>query len=129
MNFRVDSIDHVEVFVSDIESAARWYQEVMGLEEIHRWEPGPVMIGTGGTLLALFPARSPAEPATNTESTRIPGWRRVAWKTDHKGFSEAQRHLSELEIPFAGPIDHDISWSIYFADPDGNPLEITTYER
>ena len=129
MGFQVESIDHVEVFVSDIEAAARWYREVIGLEETHRWAPAPVMIGAGNTVLALFPARLPASPATNTESTGAPGWKRVAWKTDRPGFSQAQRHLNELEISFRGPVDHDISWSIYFADPDGNPLEITTYDR
>ncbi len=25
-------------------------------------------------------------------------------------------------------IDHDLSWSIYFRDLDGNPFQITTYE-
>ena len=30
-------------------------------------------------------------------------------------------------LEFRGPIDHDTAWSIYFSDPDGNPLEITTY--
>ena len=24
--------------------------------------------------------------------------------------------------------DHEVSWSLYFSDPDGNPYEITCYE-
>ena len=27
------------------------------------------------------------------------------------------------------PEDHQVSWSLYFADPDGNPWEITTYQH
>lgn len=26
------------------------------------------------------------------------------------------------------PVDHEVSWSIYFKDPDGNPFEDTTYD-
>lgn len=36
MPFAVEEIDHVEVFVRDIEAAARWYSEVLGLREIAR---------------------------------------------------------------------------------------------
>jgi catechol-2,3-dioxygenase len=39
----------------------------------------------------------------------------------------AQRHPRERRVAFTGPIDHDGPLSIYFADPDGNPLEITCY--
>ena len=24
--------------------------------------------------------------------------------------------------------DHEVSWSVYFKDPDGNPYEVTTYD-
>jgi catechol-2,3-dioxygenase len=126
MNFKVGSLDHVEVFVRDIESAARWYEQALGLTEIGRWDPEPVMIGAGGTKLALFRSRAPVgQPTGELEITS--GWRRVAWLTDKEGFKIAQRHLASLGIRFAGPQDHGQSHSIYFADPDGNPLEITYY--
>ncbi|MFO0808922.1 MAG: VOC family protein [Gemmataceae bacterium] len=118
--FAVDRIDHVEVFVRDIEAAAKWYAEVLGLRELYRWDPAPVMIGAGGTMLALFPAEAKIEPGH--------GWHRVAWRTDRTGFEAAQAHLQALGVPFRGPVDHDISWSIYFSDPDGHALEITSYQ-
>jgi hypothetical protein len=31
----------VEVFVSDIAVAAKWYEDVLGLKEMTRWEPEP----------------------------------------------------------------------------------------
>ncbi len=61
MTFAVDCIDHVEVFVRDIEVSVRWYTNVLGLVEIHRWEPHPVMIGAGDTKLALFQADADAK--------------------------------------------------------------------
>ncbi len=122
MAFAVDGIDHVEVFVRDLDAAARWYAEVLGLKEMSGWEPEPVMIGAGGTKLALFradPGAKAASPGLN--------WHRVAWRTTRVGFEAAQKHLSSLGIQFRGPIDHQRAWSIYFEDPDGHPLEITHY--
>jgi catechol-2,3-dioxygenase len=126
MSFKVTSLDHVEVFVSDIQGAARWYEQVLGLTEIARWDPEPVMIGAAGTKLALFRSLAPARRQTG-ELEVTSGWRRVAWLTDKDGFKTAQEHLASLGIGFAGPQDHGLSRSIYFADPDGNPLEITFY--
>ncbi|HKO03490.1 MAG TPA: VOC family protein [Candidatus Acidoferrales bacterium] len=54
MNFSLKRIDHVEVYVGDIAEEAGWYERVLGLKEILRWDPEPVMIGVGSTKLALF---------------------------------------------------------------------------
>jgi catechol-2,3-dioxygenase len=85
------------------------------------------MIGAGGTMLALFRV-DPFESESQPPAGRGPHWHRVAWVTTPAGFEEAQSHLKNLGIQFRGPIDHDIAWSIYFTDPDGHPLEITTYK-
>jgi catechol-2,3-dioxygenase len=126
MGFTNLGIDHVEVYVRDLEASARWYAQVLGLRELARWEPEPVMIGPGqmsGTKLALFRAKgAPADPASEARAVR---WHRVAWQTDRAGFEAAQAHLRSLGISFRGPVDHGRSHSIYFTDPDWNPLEIT----
>jgi len=37
-------------------------------------------------------------------------------------------HLASV-LPRAPELqDHQISWSMYFSDPDGNPYEITSYD-
>ncbi len=128
MSFSVQQIDHVEVFVRDLDAAAKWYCDVLGLTLIHRWNPEPIFLGVGGTALALFLAEGPSRTARAEPSTpSATGWHRVAWRTTKDGFDAAQRHLKDRGIAFRGPIDHDIAWSIYFTDPDGNPLEITYY--
>ena len=125
MSFAVKAIDHVEVFVGDIEVAAKWYEDVLGLKETMRREPEPVMIGAGATKLALFRRNSARAPSAG--SLRISeGWRRVAWLTDEAGFEAAKKHLESRGIQF-GQQDHGMSRSMYFTDPDGSPFEITYY--
>ncbi len=125
--FQATGIDHVEVFVHDVAESMRWYGRVLGLKEICRWEPHPVMIGCGGTMLALFRAEAAAPVHADPCTSRTPHWHLVAWHTDAEGFAQAQRHLKECGVPFRGPTDHGIAHSIYFRDLDGNPLEITYY--
>ncbi len=126
----VTQIDHVELLVEDLEAAVAWYRRVLGLAEVGRFNPHPIMIGVGGTMLALF-ARGLTQASGSGQQPAAeppPGFfRRVAWRVDQEGFVRAQAHLQSQGVPFTGPVDHAVSWSIYFADPDGHPLEITTY--
>ncbi len=126
--FRVKRIDHVEVMVRDIARAERWYREVLGLRRITAWDPEPVMIGRGGTKLALFrragPARALGAPGGRRASTRL-GLRRVAFLTDARGFRAARARLKQRRVAYRGPVDHGSWLSIYFRDPDGILLEVT----
>jgi catechol 2,3-dioxygenase-like lactoylglutathione lyase family enzyme len=126
--FGVSHIDHVEVFVRHLDSAVKWYGEVLGLREIHRWQPEPIFLAAGGTALALFQARAgvPSTPGVRPIPPPL-RWHRVAFRTDAAGFAAAQDHLTARGVKFRGPIDHAIGQSIYFEDPDGNPLEVTVY--
>jgi catechol-2,3-dioxygenase len=51
----------------------------------------------------------------------------LALRTDRANFLQAQQELKQRGIKFHFQ-DHEISQSIYFRDPDGHELEITTYE-
>lgn len=53
--------------------------------------------------------------------------RHLAFQTDHLNFVRAQAELKQRGIGFSVE-DPGISHSIYFHDPDGYEIEITTYE-
>lgn len=45
-----------------------------------------------------------------------------------QGFLAWQRHLEAVLQQRVEAVDHQLSWSLYFSDPDGNPFEITSTE-
>ena len=122
----IEGIDHVALAVADVERAANWYANVLGLERRYegRWNEVPTFVGKGTTALALFPAR-PSDAKAGP--TKVAGMLHLAFRADRKNFLAAQEELKERGIHFTFE-DHEISHSIYFRDLDNHVLEITTYE-
>ncbi|MGQ0560414.1 MAG: VOC family protein [Gemmatimonadota bacterium] len=125
--FRLQQVDHVALTVRDVEKSVLWYGEVLGLQRMHQdaWGSFPAVVGIGGTSLALFPVRS-EDPAGPPGPETICA-RHVAFRTDRENLERARKFLAArgIEISFE---DHEIAHSIYFVDPDGHQLEITTYD-
>ena len=88
--------------------------------ELERWahDGGPLTIGneSGTVHLALF--ERPAEKSRSTIAFAVGARDLLEWRAH---LQSALGHPIETE-------DHEVSWSLYFADPDGNPFEITSYE-
>ena len=122
----LQSIDHVAVSVRDVDESAQWYCEVLGFERQHDhvWHGFPVFVGKGDAAVALFPLRDGENPKRATAGARV---LHFAFRANRSNFLAAQQELKDREIPFDFQ-DHHISHSIYFADPDGHKIEITTYE-
>ena len=134
--FKVLQIDHVELFVPDRYEAARWYEHTLGLQAVPECEPwaaggGPLMISSdgGSTKLALFEG----QPATSAQTA---AFRRVAFRVTAGGFAEFLRRLPDLTLKDSrqqpvtaeSVVDHQQAYSIYFDDPYGHLLEVTTYD-
>ena len=124
---RVEGIDHVAMTVRDVPRSVAWYRDVLGLERRYEdvWGEYPAVVGAGTTGLALFPARVPDPgPPPGHDVIAV---RHIAFRVDRAAFDSARAHLAAHGIePTFG--DHTASHSLYFADPDGHQLEITTYE-
>ena len=82
----------------------------------------------GSTKLALFEG----QPATSAQTA---AFRRVAFRVTGGGFAEFLRRLPELALtnsqqPVAAGsvVDHQQAYSLYFDDPWGHLLEVTTYD-
>lgn len=124
MPLRLQAFDHVHIYVQNRDAAERWYGRILGLtrtKNLEFWaiDGGPLTLenDTGAIHLALF--ERPVQPCRSTIALRVSGTEFHAWRA----------HL-ERELPEGVTFeDHEASVSIYFADPDGNPFEITSYEN
>jgi len=125
--FKIDALDHVALSVRDVERSARWYTDVLGFKRQHEemWDGVPIFVGNGDAAIALFPASE--EVGLASADRAAVRTLHFAFRTDRENFSRAQDELKKRAIPFEFQ-DHEISHSIYFRDPDGHKIEITTYE-
>lgn len=130
---RVTQIDHVELEVPDRYAAASWYQTVLGFvicREYEAWAGatyGPLMISTdgGNTKLALFEGQPQGLEC-------LIGIRRIAFRIGGDNFVRLIEELDALKgddaVKRSEIADHGKSFSVYFSDPYGNRLEVTTYD-
>jgi len=120
----LQDVDHIHVFVNDRVAAEQWYDRVLGLRRVREYEfwatdGGPLTISnpTGTIHLALF--ERPAQKRHSTVALSVTARDLLAWK----------RHLQATLDQSIDVVDHELSMSLYFYDPDGNPYEITSYEH
>ena len=127
---RVSALDHVHIYVADVDEAADWYGRVLGLKvmPVSKFDKGSRYMATPrGQYCATFFKGEPPSDGDHTSAFRVPG-------TVFLDFGEK---LEALQLPNrrGGALhrddaeDHGLAWSYYFADPDGNHLEITTYDH
>ncbi len=121
----MEAIDHVALLVHDMERAVQWYREVLGMERRYHdvWTGArdPVVMATGTVQVALFLPAHPQHIHPHDLNEHF------AVRVDRANFEQARRELEGRGIPFK-VWDHKICLSLYFFDPDGNQIEVTTYE-
>ncbi len=123
--FQIEAFDHVALIVQDMERAMQWYQEVLGMQRRYQdvWtgKRDPVVMATGDVQVALFlPASGESIRPHNLNE-------HFAVRVDRTNFEQARRELEERGITFKES-DHKICVSLYFFDPDGNQIEVTTFD-
>jgi catechol 2,3-dioxygenase-like lactoylglutathione lyase family enzyme len=121
---RLEQIDHVALRCASPEATMDWYVRTLGFERVfsEHWSGVPIFLRLGSTFIALFPRRGADDrPIENAIS-------HLAFRAaSYVDFESAQAELKSRAIPFEFQ-DHEVSHSIYFRDPDGFQLEITTYD-
>ena len=123
--FQIDFLDHVAIRVRDLEAAAQWYEQTLGLRRYSpkEWQPFPIFLLAGKTGIALFPASS----STQALEGALPSIRidHFAFQLSAQDFAQAQAHYEKLGLTYQLQ-DHYYFQSLYTKDPDGHTVELTT---
>ena len=120
------------MFVSDREKSAKWYESIFGLkpiQELEIWSKiGPLFIGNKSRTitLALMNGKKDNDGSINRIAFRTTGENFIDFlnRVDNMGLFFLKENVTKEQV-----VDHDLSYSIYFDDPDGNKLELTCYNH
>lgn len=120
---QIESLGHVVIKVRDVKRSEAFYSGVLGLPIVARSTQSPMTFFSLGDHhdFAIMGLGDDAESA----SGKAVGLAHVAFKIGNSldELKDAKRHLDDAGIPCA-PIDHEVTKSLYFADPDGNQVEL-----
>jgi glyoxylase I family protein len=132
-------LSHVAYITHDTAATVRFYRELMGMELVNAvlddsipstGDPVPYFHSffrmADGSTVAFFeaPELPPQAPAPHPA---YDVFQHLALQVDSKEAVDAWcAWLLENDVDVLGPVDHKIIYSIYFHDPNGLRLEITT---
>jgi catechol-2,3-dioxygenase len=123
-----DAVAHLDLSVSDVESSARWYCDVLGLRRLRRADlENRIMIvlrhDDSGLIIGL---NQHHEPAADRFDERRPGLDHVGFAvTERSELDDWQARLAELGVAHS-PVQDAPSGSgaaLVFRDPDNIQLE------
>ena len=139
-------LHHVGITVKDLDASIRFYHDVLGLEfsnEPSPWFDGPelgpavgvpggalrqVSLALGDTTLELLEYRSPPSETDGPLQSNNLGASHVAFQVDDIHAKKAELEAQGIEFfSDVNIVDEGVlaGWRwVYFADPDGYPLEL-----
>lgn len=112
---RTTGIDHVVLYVSDIQRSKKFYLDVLGMSVADE-SPRHLFLSCGGQGLALFEPRDGAALETGRELNHL------AFRIDAGTYEEIKARLEAHGLEVTGRREEDRC--IYFRDPDGHRLQL-----
>ena len=125
----MDAVDHINVDVDDLKECYSFYRDVLALSLLRPpedFQGNHAMFQAGNTVVTLV------------ESGRAERWHQtglehpldkahIAFETSRERYESLIDEL-EGQFPLQGPYDWGEFEGFYFLDPDGNLLEVITYD-
>jgi catechol 2,3-dioxygenase len=117
-------VAHIVLNGQDLEKMERFYTEVLGFEVVARTKrPRGVFFSLGTQHHDLAVIQAP--PDAQTQRPTPTGLHHLALQLDSR--EELKTSYQELKakgVPIAGTVNHGITHSVYFLDPEGNMVEL-----
>ena len=116
-------LGHIVLRVRDAQKSKDFYMRTVGLKLAHEdLKRGSVFLSFGEQHheLALF------EPASETAAdAKHAGLHHAAWQVgSFEELQAAYRELKAMGIKVESTVEHNVTRSVYFPDPDGNRVEL-----
>jgi catechol 2,3-dioxygenase len=129
---RIKGLGEIALRVNDLDAMQRFYEQVIGLELLRRFENAvffKLAAGFGGhtQVLALFdrsahPGYSGLDPARTTVD-------HIAFEIERADFDAELRRLQDLGLTVETAEHAWVHWrSLYVDDPEGNTVELVCYD-
>ena len=121
---KIEALDHIGIEVRDLDLAEPFYRDVLGLEAVARFHNQALFRGEGFEL-AIFenPGMHPMGGGDVSQPLGKGHW---AFRVSRGDLTATEQRFSSDGVAF-----HAKDWGdydcLYFADPDGNLLEIVAY--
>ena len=116
-------LGHVVLNVRDAAKSKEFYTRTLGLRVAHEdLQRGTVFLSFGRTHhdLALFQMATGEPP-----DAKQPGLHHMAWQLgDFEELQAVYRELKAIGVPVESTVEHNVTRSVYFRDPDGNRVEL-----
>jgi catechol 2,3-dioxygenase len=115
-------LGHVHLKVRDLQRAIEFYTKFLGLNITEVVADHYAFLSTNDLHHEIALQQVTADAAQ--PGRYDVGLYHVAFEVpDKRVFAEAHETLTKAGVQ-VGPVDHLISWAVYFKDPDGNGVEI-----
>jgi catechol-2,3-dioxygenase len=116
-------LGHIVLKVRDAGKSRDFYTQTLGLKVAHEdLKRGTVFLSFGREHheLALFQLATAEAP-----SAAQPGMHHMAWRLQNfEELREAYKELKAMGVQVESTVEHNVTRSVYFPDPDGNRVEL-----
>lgn len=115
-------IGHVHLKVRQLDRAVEFYTHILGFNVTERLGSHYAFL-TGGEAHHELALQALGPGAVSPQSHAVGLYHSAFVVADTAEFAAAWDRLEKARLDIA-PVDHGISWALYFSDLDGNGLEI-----
>ena len=125
MTYRPKHLGHVNLYVRNAERSRQWYEDVLGLHTYH-FRPGRAAFMSADKDKSHEVALMEVGDDAPLQAKRQVGLNHLALQMESLDDLKDSYRLKEKGVKFDHISDHGLSLGIYFRDPDGNGLEVST---